>query len=362
MSVRPQTLATLLFLASLALSAFFFAQGSTSLLATKLFGAAQTSPGTQGARAAVPAAAAPTRARVDGRAILERNIFVRAPDVAATDGGVAETVEPVVLVDESLVSITEFPPCSGDVKVLGAMINPGNPQWSYAALGQGNAAALLYRVGQTVAGRTIASVDNLPEPEQNPPLPGNQRRHRTRVVLRETTGAHCQIAMFGSGAATAATPAATAAPAAGAAPASAPGAPTPPGGPAVAPPAPPAGEVGAADLEAGITRNSDTNYTVNRALMERVLSQQDALFRSTRLIPNEENGSVNGMKIYGIRRSSVLGRLGIQNGDVLQTVNGLPMTSADALMAAYSGLSRAGTFTIQVVRRGQTMNLQYTVQ
>ena len=82
----------------------------------------------------------------------------------------------------------------------------------------------------------------------------------------------------------------------------------------------------------------------------------------TRLIPTDDGEAATGMKIYGIRRSSILGRLGLQNGDVLGNVNGQSMGSADALIQAYQSLGRSGTFSVSVTRRGQPMTINYQVQ
>ena len=56
---------------------------------------------------------------------------------------------------------------------------------------------------------------------------------------------------------------------------------------------------------------SDTNYTVTRGLVDRLLANQAELMRTARIIPHEEGGRTVGVKLYGIRRNSLLGRLGL---------------------------------------------------
>ena len=76
----------------------------------------------------------------------------------------------------------------------------------------------------------------------------------------------------------------------------------------------------------------------------------------------DSNGRVIGVKVYGIRRSSLLGRLGVQNGDVLRTINGFDLSSPDSALEAYTKLREMDQFTIAMVRRGQPRNMDYSVK
>ena len=115
-------------------------------------------------------------------------------------------------------------------------------------------------------------------------------------------------------------------------------------------------------MEAGITRQSDRNFTVQRSFLEEVMRNQEEIMRTARVIPHEENGRVVGVKTYGIRRNSVLGRLGIQNGDMVRTMNGFDLTSPDTALEAYTRLSGADSLSLSVVRRGQPLTIDYSVQ
>lgn len=335
-TIRPNQIAAAILLTSLGTSAFFFAQGTTSLLASRLFGADTIPAGAGAGRTGTPTTR-PQR-HVDANRIVNRNIF--EPPAPEVDAGVPTGT------DMPLVSGAPTP-CPAELRVVGAVINPAIPEWSYAALTQGQSPPILYRPGATFAGKVVESIESGRDPN-------NERRATVQVILRDASGASCFALMFPS------TPAAqpTATPVVASA--------VPVTAPPAAPLAPPgqvvAGDITSGELDQGIVRVSDTEYTVQQALMARALTQQETLFRSARLIPNEENGAVAGMKVYGIRRSSVLGRLGLQNGDVLSNVNGQPMTSADGLVQAYAMLGRAGAFNIAVVRRGQPMTINYNVQ
>lgn len=84
-----------------------------------------------------------------------------------------------------------------------------------------------------------------------------------------------------------------------------------------------------------------------------------AAMTQARVIPHMENGVESGLRFYGIRRSSVLGALGLQNGDTLTHLDGRPLTSADMALEAYARHRDFQRVTIQLLRRGQPMTLTY---
>jgi general secretion pathway protein C len=67
------------------------------------------------------------------------------------------------------------------------------------------------------------------------------------------------------------------------------------------------------------------------------------------------------VKLYGIRRSSLLGKLGLQNGDMMRTINGFDMSSPDSALEAYTKLRSAGNLSIATVRRGAPVTMEYDI-
>ena len=73
-------------------------------------------------------------------------------------------------------------------------------------------------------------------------------------------------------------------------------------------------------------------------------------------MPESENGIAIGVKLHGIRSNSLLGKLGLQNGDLLRTVNGFDLSSPDTALEAYSRLRSASQLSVAVTRRGKPLN------
>jgi general secretion pathway protein C len=136
------------------------------------------------------------------------------------------------------------------------------------------------------------------------------------------------------------------------------------------PPAPAPGDAaargGATSLDPalakGIQKISATEYNIDRGVVDKILENQSELMRQARVVPEQENGKVVGIRLFGIRPDTLLGALGMENGDRLQTINGFDMASPEKALEAYARLRTADKLTVQVNRRGQTMNLDYNIK
>lgn len=267
--------------------------------------------------------------KTDPTPILKRNMFDHATGrLDIIEAPPTEEPEEEVQVEE-LDPNAPPPPCDGSMRLVGAFVRVRRPEDSFAAITNATGEALLYQPGMSVDNREIVSIA------------------RNIVVLRPSNGSLCSLRMF-------ATEEAPARPVvASREPAERPSRRRPTGTPE---------GLDAAELEAGISQVSDGEYTIERGLVNKLLTNQAALMRTARVIPHEEGGRVQGVKLYGIRRSSLLGRLGIQNGDMLRTINGYDMTAPDSALEAYARLRNADRITVNLTRRGQEQTIDYQIR
>ncbi len=68
------------------------------------------------------------------------------------------------------------------------------------------------------------------------------------------------------------------------------------------------------------------------------------------------------MKLYGVRRGSVLAALGFENGDLVQRVDGIEISSPDAALEAYSHIRRRDAHDVELVRRGERLHHIYLIR
>jgi general secretion pathway protein C len=165
------------------------------------------------------------------------------------------------------------------------------------------------------------------------------------AVWLASPGKLCQALLF----ATQPPPAAPAAPAAQATPA-------PP------PAAPSKGAAVPDDIKSKINRISETEFHVDRSVVDKILESQAELMRSARIVPEQKDGKVVGIRLFGIRPDSLLGTLGLQNGDRLETINGFDMASPEKALEAYARLRTAKNLNVKVNRRGKPLSIDFRIK
>lgn len=324
---RERRFSAAIIVATLGLCAFFLAQGTTRVLASELL--APDPAGAKPSGAALPNATPAFLRQRDPAIILRRNIF------DSTRGDLTAEPLPETSVGPDGQPIEEWDPskptpsCTGKLRLVGSVMSPGDPEWSFAAIaGTSNGKTMLYREGSSVDSSRVLAVQS------------------SRVVVTSSGGA-CQLLMFGEEEG-------------GIAHAPAPSAPPPPAAANLEDPR--SAGLNDAELEEGIEKISDTKFKIQRGLVDKALANQGSLMRAARVIPHEENGRVVGVKLYGIRRNSLLGRLGVRNGDMLRTINGFDMTSPDTALEAYSRLRTADKLTLAIKRQNNEMTIEYNIE
>lgn len=306
-----------------ALMAYLQASGTMQLA-----GAALSKPVEAGAlMPTVPKAVTPVKGNKSAEPILARNAF----------DSVTGPIRPKPLTE----TVKEEKPDLSDPLSVGScegvkaliITESTDPVWSLAALqGPGETAPKLRRVGDDVAGKRVAYI-------------GFNPRHQSPSVWLESGATLCQTTLFAS--------ALPVAPAAGAPPAAAGSA------AAVETPARRGPPKVSTEIASKIQKISDSEFHVDRAVVEKILSDQSELMKSARVVPDTQDGKVVGVRLFGLRPDTLLGTLGMQNGDRLETINGFDMASPEKALEAYMRLRTADSLKVQLNRRGTPMTIDY---
>ena len=313
-------LSVVLVLTTLALSAFFVAQGTTALLAVEV-ASKDTNPSEWSGRTVLSSRIQRKR---DPTIILKRNIFSSAQgDLTGAD---IENPE-LPLDDPDQVE----KPCDGTMRLIGTVVLPGQLERSLAAIVGADRKAALHRGGTEVEGSTIRAIQS------------------DSVILQHSTG-FCRLAMFEvSGPEKKRPPTKRTRPARKSRPKRRVDADR---------------NAGLTDTEIaeGIEKVNDTNFIVSRAMLNKVLDNAGKLIGIAAVAPKLEDGRSVGMQIYGVRADTLLTKLGIRNGDILESVNGQPLTSTDSALGAYTTLRTADEFNLTVRRGGRSTMIRYRLQ
>jgi len=310
-------------LTTLALCAFFAAQGATALLGAKVLSAEPDATPAPSRRAI---ATTRTQRKRDPGIILKRNIFDSA------QGDLSDVpIENPDLPLEDLPAEDVETPCKGTMRLIGTVVLPGDLERSLAAIVGSDNKAGLHRGGAEVEGSRIRAI------------------HSDGVVL-QNTGVLCRLAMFEVE------------------------------GPAKKPKLQPAikkrkelakkrgptadrnAGLSEDEMAEGIQKVNDTNYNVSRSMLNKVLDNAGKIIGIAAVAPKMEGGQSIGMEIRGIRPGTLLTNLGIQNGDILESVNGQPLSNPDTALGAYTTLRTADKFNLSIRRGGQSMMINYSLQ
>ncbi len=306
------------FIPVLAITAYLHAQGVTQLVGIGLVPDDKQLSAPPPQMRIAPMSASTARS-TSAEAILSRNPFdhvtgtLRPPPVSesAAPGKEPDLTDPM-----------SAPTCDG-VKVL-VIAASSDDNWSFTALSGGGAdtKSVLRRRGGDAFGKKVYFI-------------GWDR------VWFENSGSICQATLFSKEAVKpveAAPPPVVAKPGTG-------------GAPGLDP-----------SIAKGIVRVSATEFNIDRGVVDKILENQADLMRQARIVPEMENGKTVGIKMYGIRPDTLLGTLGMENGDRLQTINGFDMASPEKALEAYARLRTADKLVVGVNRRGANMNLDYNIK
>ena len=302
-------------LALTAVAAFFGARGVAGVVAAMIaLDETMLASGPTIAKTLPSAQSDHTQHATSADAILSRNPFdsVTGP---LNRQAIADPAMPLDTTDSE-----NLPSCDG-IKVL-IIAASSSPDWSFAALSTpSDPKSVLRRRGGEFSGKTVEFVA------------------WNKVIFKQATQL-CQVELLRPQAAGA--PAPTIVP------------------PPVAVPdgAPPIDQA----ISKGIVRVGANEFNVDRGVVDKILENQAELMKTARIVPEQENGKVVGIRLFGVRPDTLLGVLGMENGDRLETINGFDMTSPEKALEAYARLRTADHLTIKVNRRGSATNLDYNIK
>lgn len=279
-------------------------------------------------------APAGTEHATNAAAILSRNPFdsVTGP----LDGKQIELPEAAPQKEETNRDPYDDPDC--DVAKVLLIVASDDPQWSFAALAGSDGRSQLRRVGDEIGGYTVFHIGDLRTEEQRKT---GKREIFDRVWLQSGTGSRCQLRVGGKAPTKSASPA-----------------------PSEAPAEKPKkkGSKVPAEIADKIHKVSETEFNVERSVISSILENQAELMKSARIVPEKEGDKVVGIRLFGIRPDSLLGTLGLENGDRLSSINGFEMSDPQKALEAYSKLQTADHLTVAVNRHGKPVNIDFNIK
>lgn len=118
-----------------------------------------------------------------------------------------------------------------------------------------------------------------------------------------------------------------------------------------------------AEGDGEVTSLGENSFAISSETLDKYLSDLEGLSRMGRaLLHRGPDGEFDGYRLSAIRRNTIADQLGIKNGDIIHSVNGKPLNSMQAAMEAYNTMQNEKGFKLEITRRGQKMDMDYTIQ
>lgn len=311
----------------IAIAAYFQGSGISSLIA------AQLAPG------GGPTFKPMVEAKVEALVRLSVEQLQRRNPFDSVTGSVfpADHPEPEPVVDQGprFDDPLTVPLCPG-ISIL-ILTESDDPLWSFAAvMGPGDTTPHLRRVGDSVGTKKVAYIGY------------NPTTASPTIWLEDDT--LCQAGLFGA---------------------------EPPPPPAAVASAAPAEEAAVEaeedkgkssasaldpEIKSKIKKLSETEFEIDRTAVDKILEDQSALMRSARIVPEQKDGKTIGIRLFGVRPETLLGTLGLKNGDRLESINGFDMGNPEKALEAYARLRTADSLKIKLNRRGQDTTLDFKIK
>lgn len=108
-----------------------------------------------------------------------------------------------------------------------------------------------------------------------------------------------------------------------------------------------------------VRKVGENQYVLKRSDLMKLTGNLNSLARQARIIPARKE---KGFKIFSIKRNSLYRKIGIVNGDIIKSINGIELSSPDKALEAYSRLQSASKLSLDIKRRGQNETLEYTIE
>mgnify|MGYP006270776385 CR=1 FL=1 len=111
----------------------------------------------------------------------------------------------------------------------------------------------------------------------------------------------------------------------------------------------------------GVKRVSSNEYKIDSSERDRVMNNLSKVATQARIVPSFKNGKPNGFKLFSIKPRSIFSKIGLQNGDVIQKINGYEINSPDKALELYQKLKDTRSISVELLRRGRQKSFQYEI-
>jgi general secretion pathway protein C len=124
--------------------------------------------------------------------------------------------------------------------------------------------------------------------------------------------------------------------------------------------APPASQ---SDAATGVSQVAPDTFQLDRQEVDRAMTNLNEIFTQVRAVPySTPDGITQGFRLFSIKAESLIDRLGLKNGDIVQRVNGIEISDPSTAFTLLQDLQGYSQVRVDVLRNHQPVTLSYEIR
>ena len=112
----------------------------------------------------------------------------------------------------------------------------------------------------------------------------------------------------------------------------------------------------------GPSAEKESTVVVKRSEVDESLKDVHQLLSQVRIRPHFTDGVADGLSVSNIKPGSIFARMGLQNGDIVQGLDGRNIQTPDDVMEVYQRLKSGSRVSVQVMRDEEEKIINYQIR
>jgi general secretion pathway protein C len=112
-----------------------------------------------------------------------------------------------------------------------------------------------------------------------------------------------------------------------------------------------------------IRQMAQDSFQIDRREVDHAMNNLNELFTQARAVPyTSPEGDAQGFRLFSIKPQSLVDRIGLKNGDIVQRVNGVEISDPTTAFGLLQELQGHSQVRVDVLRNHQPVTLSYDIQ
>src|SRR5262245_45950803 len=113
----------------------------------------------------------------------------------------------------------------------------------------------------------------------------------------------------------------------------------------------------------GVRQVAQDSFQIDRQEVDRAMNNLNELFTQARAVPyTTAEGDPQGFRLFSIKPQSLIDRIGLKNGDIVQRVNGVEISDPSTAFSLLQDLQGHSQVRVDVLRNHQPVTLSYEIR